>query len=62
MFGINGKSVRHHFMGVYGKVVQIRELVEVIDQVFDSFHKVNNISRTMLGPRKSSAKKLDRLR
>ena len=62
MFGINGKIVRHHFMGIYGKVVQIRELVEVIDQVFDSFHKVNNISRTMLGPRKSSAKKLDRLR
>jgi len=61
MLGLNGKIVRHHFMGVYGKVVQIRELVEVIDQVFDSFHKVNNISRTMLGPRKPSAKKLDRL-
>jgi len=61
MLGINGKIVRHHFMGVYGKVVQIRELVEVIDQVFDSFHKVNDISRTMLGPRKPSAKKLDRL-
>jgi hypothetical protein len=62
MLGLNGKNVRHHFMGVYGKVVQIRELVEVIDQVFDSFHKVNSISRTMLGPKKPSAKKLDRLR
>jgi hypothetical protein len=49
-------------MGVYGKVVQIRELVEVLDTVFDSFHKVNTISKTMLGPRKPSAKKLDRLR
>lgn len=49
-------------MGVYGKVVQIRELVEVIDQVFDSFHKVNSISKTMLGPRKPSAKNLDKLR
>ncbi|MDF2681734.1 hypothetical protein [Brevibacillus choshinensis] len=62
MFGLNGKIVRHHFMGVYGKVVQIRELVEVLDTVFDSFHKVNTISKTMLGPRKPSAKKLDRLR
>ena len=62
MLGLNGKIVRHHFTGVYGKVVQIRELVEVIDQVFDSFHKVNSISRTMLGPKKPSAKKLDRLR
>lgn len=62
MLGLNGKNVRHHFMGVYGKVVQIRELVEVIDQVFDSFHKVNHLSRTMLGPRKPSAKKLERLR
>lgn len=62
MFGLNGKHVRHHFLGVYGKVVQIRELVEVLDQVFDSFSKVNSISRTMLGPKKSSAKDLDRLR
>ncbi|GED29690.1 MULTISPECIES: hypothetical protein [Brevibacillus] len=62
MFGLNGKTVKHHFMGVYGKVVQIRELVEVLDNVFDSFHKVNSISKTMLGPRKPSAKKLDRLR
>ncbi|EST56306.1 hypothetical protein T458_03040 [Brevibacillus panacihumi W25] len=62
MFGLNGKNVRHHFLGVYGKVVQIRELVEVLDQVFDSFHKVNTISRTMLGQRKASAKKLDRMR
>jgi len=62
LFGLNGKNVRHHFLGVYGKVVQIRELVEVLDQVFDSFQKVNTISRTMLGPRKPSAKKLDRMR
>ena len=38
------------------------ELVEVIDQVFDSFHKVNNISKSMLGPRKPSAKNLDKLK
>lgn len=62
MLGLDGKNVKHHFMGVYGKVVQIRELVEVLDQVFDSFSKVNHISRSMLGPRKPSAKKLDRLR
>ncbi|MDA5108499.1 hypothetical protein ACT91Q_00440 [Brevibacillus thermoruber] len=62
MFRLNGKSVRHHFDGVYGKVVQIRELVEVLDQMFDSFHRVNDISRSMLGPRKPRAKQLDRLR
>ncbi|MGZ0052966.1 hypothetical protein [Brevibacillus gelatini] len=62
MLGFNGKNLRHHFMGVYGKVVQIRELVEVIDQVFDSFHKVNTISKSMLGQRKPSAKNLDKLR
>ena len=62
MLGINGKNVRHHFMGVYGKVVQIRELVDVIDQVFDSVNKVGDIGKAMLGPRKASAKKLDKLR
>lgn len=62
MFRLNGKNVRHHFDGVYGKVVQVRELIEVLDQMFDSFHKVNNISRSMLGSRKSSVKQLDRLR
>jgi len=62
LFGLNGKNVRHHFLGVYGKVVQIRELVEVVDTVMDSFDKVNNISRTLLGPRKARAKKLDRMR
>ncbi len=62
MFRLNGKSVRHHFDGVHGKVAQIRELVDVLDQVFDSFHKVNQISRTMLGPRKPDPKQLDRLK
>ncbi|ASJ53139.1 hypothetical protein ABE237_26430 [Brevibacillus formosus] len=62
MLGLNGKNIRHHFMGVYGKVVQIRELVDVIDQVFDSVNKVGDIGKAMLGPRKASAKKLDKLR
>jgi hypothetical protein len=62
MVRLNGKIVRHHFEGVYGKVVQIRELVEVLDQVFDSFHRVNQLSRSMLGSRKPSPKQLDRLR
>ncbi|QQE72999.1 hypothetical protein KDJ56_13705 [Brevibacillus composti] len=62
MLRLNAKNVRHHFDGVYGKVVQVRELVEVLDQMFDSFHKVNSISRSMLGPVRRSAKRLDRLR
>ncbi|MFY0543493.1 hypothetical protein [Brevibacillus sp. H7] len=62
MFRLNGKDVRHHFDGVHGKVVQMRELVEVLDQMFDSFHQVNQISRTILGPRKPSPKRLDRLK
>jgi hypothetical protein len=60
MFRLNGKIVRHHFEGVHGKVVQIRELVDVLDQVFDSFHRVNQIGRSMLGSRKPSPKQLDR--
>lgn len=59
---LNSKTIRHHFDGVYGKVVQIRELVEVLDQMFDSFHRVNDISRSMFGPRKPRAKQFDRLR
>jgi len=62
MLRLNGKTVRHHFNGVHSKVVQFRELVEVLDQVFDSFHKVNQIGRSMLGPRKSSPKQLHRLK
>ncbi|USG63771.1 hypothetical protein NDK47_16520 [Brevibacillus ruminantium] len=59
---LNGKNIRHHFDGVYGKVVQVRELVEVLDTMFDSFHKVNNISRSMVAPFKATIKKLERLR
>ncbi|NGQ97477.1 hypothetical protein G3578_20275 [Brevibacillus sp. SYP-B805] len=49
MVRLNGKNIRHHFEGVHGKVVQMRELVEVLDQMFDSFHRVNKLSRHMLG-------------
>lgn len=58
----NGKNVRHHFEGVHGKVVQMRELVDVLDQMFDSFHKVNKISRTMMSQPKGDSSKLNRLR
>lgn len=59
---LNGKSVRHHFDGVHGKVVQIRELVETLDQMFDSFHRVNRLSRSMLGQVKPIDKRIDRIR
>lgn len=49
---INGKNVIRHFDGIRGKVVQVRELVEVIDQMFDSFHRVGQISKTMLNSSK----------
>ncbi|WP_139489503.1 hypothetical protein [Brevibacillus dissolubilis] len=42
------RGLRYHFEGVRGKVVQIRELVEVLDTMFDSFYRVNRISRTMV--------------
>lgn len=42
------KNVRYHFEGIRGKVMQVRELVEGIDQMFDSFHRVNQISKTIL--------------
>ncbi len=48
---LNGKGMMYHFNGIRGKVGQMRELVEVIDQMFDSFHKVNRISKTMFQPR-----------
>lgn len=58
----NGKNVRYHFQGAHGKVVQMRELVEVLDQMFDSFEKVNQLSRTMLGQPKDITQKIERLR
>lgn len=57
---LKGKTIRHHFDGVHGKVVQVRELVDVLDQMFDSFHKVNKISKSMLGSMKPDRKHLDR--
>lgn len=48
MARLNGKNVIRHFDGIRGKVVQVRELVEVIDQMFDSFDKAGQISKTML--------------
>ncbi|MGO0060654.1 hypothetical protein ACTID9_11695 [Brevibacillus fluminis] len=46
MAGISG--IIRHFDGIRGKVVQVRELVEVIDQMFDSFDRAGKISKTML--------------
>lgn len=57
MFGLNGKNIRHHFQGVHGKVGQMRELVDVLDQLFDSFHRVNTISKNMLGQPRLEEKK-----
>lgn|GEM_PF-4854600 len=42
-------GIRYHFEGVREKTTQIRELVEVLDTMFDSFHRVNKISKNMLG-------------
>jgi hypothetical protein len=44
---------RYHFEGVRGKTSQIRELVEIIDNMFDSFQRVNQLSRGMLGQPKA---------
>jgi hypothetical protein len=60
MVRLNGKHIRHHFEGVHGKVVQMRELVDVLDQMFDSFHKVNKISKSMIGSIRPSRKDIDR--
>lgn len=49
MVRIGGKKLRYHFEGVHGKVSQIRELVDVLDQMFESFHRINHLSRSMLG-------------
>lgn len=62
MVRLNGKSARYHFQGVHGKVTQMRELVEVLDQMFDSFEKVNQLSKTMLGQPKDITRKIERLR
>jgi hypothetical protein len=59
---INGKSIRRHFDGVHGKVVQIRELVETLDQMFDSFHRVNKLGKSMLGLPKPASRQMDHLR
>jgi len=60
MVRLNGKAVRHHFEGVHGKVVQMRELIDVLDTMFDSFYKVNKISKSMLGQVKTERKDLNR--
>ena len=59
MLRVNGKGVRYHFEGVRGKVGQMRELVEVIDQMFDSFTRVNEISKEMLFRQKEPRKEID---
>lgn len=53
MAPIRLNNIRYHFEGIRGKVMQMRELVEVIDQMFDSFHKVNELSKTILPSPKS---------
>lgn len=60
---VSGKNVRYHFEGIHGKVAQMRELVEVLDLMFDSFERVNQLSRSMMGQRKSiNANSIQRLR
>jgi len=59
MARLNTKNIRHHFVGIHGKVVQMRELVEVLDQMFDSFHKVNKLSRSMLQSQPRISRKSD---
>ncbi|MFM1651364.1 hypothetical protein ACI7RC_04570 [Brevibacillus sp. B_LB10_24] len=49
MIRLNGRDIRYHFEGVRGKMGQIRELVEVLDTMFDSIHHVNQIGKSMMG-------------
>ncbi|WP_019119786.1 hypothetical protein [Brevibacillus massiliensis] len=53
MIRLNGNDLRYHFGGVRGKMGQIRQLVEVLDTMFDSFHQVNEIGKSMLGQPRS---------
>ncbi|UFJ43064.1 hypothetical protein LOK74_11500 [Brevibacillus humidisoli] len=59
---LNGKKLLYHVDGIRGKVSEVRELVETLDQMFDSFHKVNRISKDMLGMYRYQQGKIKRLR
>lgn len=59
MVRINQK-VRHHFDGVRGKVGQFRELAETLDSMFDSFHRMNRLSKDMFGNVLNQQNPLDR--
>lgn len=61
MIRINGKNLRYHFAGVHGKVAQIRELVETLDHLLDSFQRVNTLSRSVFRSRSAPRREWDRL-
>lgn len=58
----NSRKMLYHVNGIRGKVSEVRELVETLDLMFDSFHRINRISRNMLGLYRSEANKIRRLR
>lgn len=58
----NSKKMLYHVNGIRGKVSEMRELVETLDLMFDSFHRINRISRNMLGLYRSEANRIRRLR
>ncbi|WP_232699310.1 hypothetical protein [Brevibacillus daliensis] len=48
MVRINGKSMLYHFSGIRSKVIQMRELVETVDGMFDSFDRMTELGQTMI--------------
>ncbi|GAA4710469.1 hypothetical protein [Brevibacillus fulvus] len=62
MVRLDKNSIHHHFTGIRGKVGEVRELVDVLDQMFDSFHRLNRISRSLVGQPKITRSKIQRLR
>lgn len=46
----NGNKMMYHIHGIRSKVGEMRELVEGLDQMFDSFDRVNRVSQQILAP------------
>ncbi|WP_126427689.1 hypothetical protein [Brevibacillus marinus] len=58
----DSRKMLYHVNGIRGKVTEVRELVETLDQMFDSFHRINRISKNMLGLYRYQQDKIRRLR
>ncbi|MBO8163248.1 MAG: hypothetical protein H0Z34_05910 [Brevibacillus sp.] len=57
---MNGRKLLYHFDGIRGKMSEMRELVETLDLMFDSFHKMNRISKNMFGLHRTGQDRLRR--